>query len=276
MKKLGFIFLFIFSYFSAQTHRFVYEVYYKKDSAENLITKENYYLDINPDESFYYGRPYFVSDSIFQATKEMSWSGGILTDIIRKDLKSNEYDVFIMEGFDTFKIKEKIKQTWKILSETRVLNNLKLQKAITKWGGRNWTAWFTMEFPFQEGPYKFNGLPGLIVELSDDKNNFDFKLVKSENIKTSQILEFYKTIKAHAVEIPADKYMNIKLQTYATPIKAAHDGTFDVTKTNFITEENIQISTAKELRDYEEGKRKSLKKYNNPIELDKAPHYPKD
>ncbi|MFL9832444.1 hypothetical protein ABS765_00205 [Chryseobacterium sp. ST-37] len=26
--------------------------------------------------------------------------------------------------------------------------------------------------PFQEGPCKFHGLPGLITELYDDKNNY--------------------------------------------------------------------------------------------------------
>ena len=57
-------------------------------------------------------------------------------------------------------------------------NDWKLQKATTDFGGRKWTAWFTTEIPYSEGPYKFKGLPGLVVELSDSENNFQFELVK--------------------------------------------------------------------------------------------------
>lgn len=59
-------------------------------------------------------------------------------------------------------------------------------------------------------------------------------------------------------------------------MKAAHNGTFDVTKTPLLTEYGTRVTNAKELRDYEDGERRLLKQYNNPIELDKAPHYPED
>ena len=275
MKKFGLIFLFLTLYFSAQTHRFIYEIHYKKDSAENLISKENYYLDINPDESFYYARPFFISDSILLKTGDMTF-GGKMNDYIRVKLNTKDYEVFAFEGFDTFKIVENATQKWKISPETKMIGNLKVQKATTSWGGRNWEAWFAAEIPFQEGPYKFNGLPGLIVEISDDKNNYQFKLVKSENIKETQILDFYKRFKGRAVEIPVLKYAKMKLETYFTPVKPAHDGTIDITKSNFMTEDNQRISSMEELKVYEDAFRKSLKKYNNPIELNKAVHYPND
>lgn len=276
MKILTVIFLFAFFYIYAQTHRFIYEVQMKKDSTENLMTKQFYYLDINPDESIYYAKPYHVQDSIFAATGKLEFGVNKLTDIFRKDLKSQEYESFIMEGFDMYKIKSKEKQNWKILPQTKTVNNLKQQKAVSSWGGRNWIAWFSPEFPFQEGPYKFGGLPGLIVELKDDKNNFEFRLIRSENIADTHVVNFYTTSKSRAVEIPASKYLKIKLDSYDMPMKAAHNGTFDVTKTPLLTEYGTRVTNAKELRDYEDGERRFLKQYNNPIELDKAPHYPKD
>jgi len=36
--------------------------------------------------------------------------------------------------------------------------------------------------PEKSPPYKFHGLPGLIVELYDDKNNYKFELVQSVKI----------------------------------------------------------------------------------------------
>lgn len=58
-----------------------------------------------------------------------------------------------------------------------------LQKATARYGGRNWIAWFTEEIPISEGPYKFNGLPGLIFEIYDDKENYKFTLQQIYQIK---------------------------------------------------------------------------------------------
>ena len=38
-------------------------------------------------------------------------------------------------------------------------------------------AWFTSEIPISEGPWKFHGLPGLIVKLHDTKRHYEFELV---------------------------------------------------------------------------------------------------
>ncbi len=45
---------------------------------------------------------------------------------------------------------------------------------MLKYKGREWEAWFTQDIPVQEGPYIFNGLPGLIVEMKDTGNSYEF------------------------------------------------------------------------------------------------------
>lgn len=68
------------------------------------------------------------------------------------------------------------KITWQISEEQKMLGKFLCQKAETKFRGRNYSAWFTTEIPVSDGPWKFYGLPGLILEVSDDKNEVQFEL----------------------------------------------------------------------------------------------------
>lgn len=57
---------------------------------------------------------------------------------------------------------------WKIHSETKKIDKFSCQKATVSFRGRNYTAWFTEEIPVSFGPWKFQGLPGLILEVYED------------------------------------------------------------------------------------------------------------
>jgi GLPGLI family protein len=49
-----------------------------------------------------------------------------------------------------------------------------VQKATARFGGRLWEAWFTSDIPVSDGPYKFNGLPGLILKIQDSEKHYVF------------------------------------------------------------------------------------------------------
>ena len=63
---------------------------------------------------------------------------------------------------------------WKIENETKEILNHKVQKASVYFRGRNYTAWFAQDISIPDGPYKFNGLPGLILEISSTDGNYKF------------------------------------------------------------------------------------------------------
>lgn len=68
-------------------------------------------------------------------------------------------------------------QSWKIEPETHIVCGYKCQKAICRWRGRDYVAWFTTEIPVSAGPWKFGGLPGLIMKISDSKNDYSWEAV---------------------------------------------------------------------------------------------------
>lgn len=57
------------------------------------------------------------------------------------------------------------------------------RKATCSFRGRNYIAWFTPDIPVSNGPWKFSGLPGLIVKIQDDANHYNWELVGIRNVK---------------------------------------------------------------------------------------------
>lgn len=94
----------------------------------------------------------------------------------------SKYNASCVEGFPL--------QKWKMEEETKTICNYRCQKAVCHFRGRNFTAWFTSDIPLKYGPWKFGGLPGLILRLSDSTGEYTFECVKIERKK--------KTLPQHA------------------------------------------------------------------------------
>lgn len=254
----------------AQTHRFIYDVVYKKDPASEILTKENFHLDVHPDRTDYYQRDFFIADSLIsnniQFPKDAKLNTSTIVSHKPGEEMYNEYD--LLEN-TILKLQTNDTQNWKLTNENKKVKNLTLQKATTRYGGREWTAWFAKEIPFQEGPYKFHGLPGLIVELYDDKSNYKFELVKSTKLDKPVKNMFIDMAKQNGVSTPWEKYKSTKLAFYESPVNFIRNG---IQGDQFFLNDGTQV-TAANRREVNERLKENIKKYNNPIDLDKKINY---
>lgn len=274
MKNLYAAFMLISVGFYAQTHRFIYDYQYKLSAEDTLTKKAYFHLDVNSDKSYFYERKYFIADSLQKANQPFGFEGK-MTDLLSRDRKGGKVSTITFKGFDSFLMKDQPSQNWKIHQETKRLGNLKLQKATTTWSGRNWEAWFAAEIPLQEGPHKFSGLPGLIAELSDDGNNFSFKLIRSQLIKQTSVVDlWYNNQFIKPVEISYTQYEKMLLQHYKSPLQTLITREIDYKKSPLITEDGTKIDNEQKFRAYETAERYRIRKYNNPLELSLKISYP--
>ena len=58
------------------------------------------------------------------------------------------------------------------------------QKALGEFRGRKYIAWFTSDIPLSDGPWKFCGLPGLILAVQDTEAYFVFTCIGVDNKST--------------------------------------------------------------------------------------------
>lgn len=195
MKKIAIIALALFvQNVFAQANRFVYQVTMKSDAAnKNDIKTENAYLDISQEKSLFYSENRVKRDSLMQKTFQSGGAisfnrdqmEGLRTNInysVEKDKKDQKTYFKDRLGRDMYSYEEDRPLNWKILQETTKIGEYKVQKAETDFAGRKWTAWFTTDLPYQDGPYKFSGLPGLIVKVEDSQGDYSFDLMKNYKI----------------------------------------------------------------------------------------------
>ena len=278
MKKLGIIALALFiQNVSAQTNRFVYQVAMKPD-AENKtdIKTENAYLDISPEKSVFYSENRIKRDSIMQkafqggggrATINRDQMEGLRTNInysVEKD-KTNQKTYFKDRiGRDIYSYEEDRPLNWKIESETRKIGEYKVQKAQTDFGGRKWTAWFTTDLPYQDGPYKFGGLPGLIVKVEDDQGDYSFDLMKNYKIAEFPTLnQFGNTLKVKRTD-----YLKQQQKFKADPMSFMSQGVGGISAPMRVGGGRGGNQNPADMRKRMEGRvKEEAKKNSNPIEL---------
>lgn len=297
MKNYILLFLFLSVFTNAQINRFFYDYKFIPDSNNKEDVKnEMMYLDIDKNGSNYYSRTKFVADSTSRADIEKqikSFSGNISVNRrespgqvsfkVTKNYPDFGTYLFRSIATDQYKIKEDQKPEWKILSDKQKIGEYNAQKATTNFGGREWIAWFSTDIPFQDGPYKFYGLPGLIVKIEDTTGSHIMTLIGNKKVEapaaTEKELEMPQNMRVYGmggkeIEVSEDQFRKAWKAYVNDPTKNMREMMMrntDNSKVSFKvkTSDGKEISDPNQVfREMEKRTKETLAKNNNPIEPD--------
>ncbi len=101
---------------------------------------------------------------------------------IKKDFTAQRGMIERLFSFPPQHLEESLDFDWQLTNAQDTIAGLLCYQATTTYGGRHYTAWYAPEVPISDGPYVFCGLPGLIVQIADEREWFQFRL---KNIQTN-------------------------------------------------------------------------------------------
>ncbi len=256
----------------SQKYRALYSMKFKEDSTNAHLTQKDMLLDIDGGNSRFYSYKLFKSDSAF-ISNEKSGREAIrksmdyeFMTIKRRDQK--QLSKFYRLLVDIYEMKETLPAlSWKISSDTKQIGNNKCQKASLYHKGRKWEAWFAATIPISDGPYIFNGLPGLIISISDDTGSYSFNLIeltkKEENMYTDNNLSIT------TIPVNLKQLHKLYIDYYNDPYKEIKSGQI---KAKFVDEKGKEITP--NFNEQAKNIQILLKRNNNPVELSDAIQYP--
>jgi GLPGLI family protein len=155
-------------------------------------------------------------------------SRGDFPAYLYKDYKRKKITVTDNVSTHYFKYEEDlIPLDWTISEDMMTVLDYPCQKATCSFRGRDWEAWFAPDIPVSEGPWKFHGLPGLIMKVQDTQSHYSFEMngiqqlnepiyIKIEKIhqKTDRI-SFLRLLMNEGVNLQAMDLAKINIQSDA-------------------------------------------------------------
>jgi len=105
---------------------------------------------------------------------------------------------------------------WELKDSSVNINGFECKAATKRYLGRNYIAFYAPSIPIQDGPLKFNGLPGLIVHIKDDKEEVDISLTSIKPFNGNARL--FQS--ANPIKTERKKLYELLIQDFLDPNKA--------------------------------------------------------
>ncbi len=214
-KTLLFLFLSVYAMMGMAAdddadYEFMYRLTYQVDTVTGRTSEALMTLRTNQHKSLFYAQAQYELDSLMEkATGDAeAWA---ITDSVKSRYGRINVFYYVLKDFDSselqfqdnvmrdYRYTESIPEfAWSFTDEKKNVGEYECQKAVCSYAGRTYEAWFTPDIPTSDGPWKFRGLPGLILEVRSTDGHYLFELLGMRPCKGKIAIpteDFVKTTK---------------------------------------------------------------------------------
>lgn len=187
---------------------------YLKDTLDIAVFEDLFILQIGKNNSKWYSYYTFQNDSL-KSTPDGQEKWKQMFDKALEDWKKHRNRTRFMNSFSHNRSRETVykdypekkitvtdvirgnwvsykdtlnAQPWQMTDSTKEVLGYVCQQAVCYFRGRYWTAWFAPDIPISDGPWKFGGLPGLILEVYDRGYQYHFTMMGVEKTANDPIV----------------------------------------------------------------------------------------
>ncbi|MGZ5245377.1 MAG: GLPGLI family protein [Bacteroidia bacterium] len=239
---------FLASNFYTQNIKFIPNIRVTYDAQLQLgqhFKKSQQFVLVGNSNNYYFGG----AQNYLNDTKQYEAKGvdvQSISDYFQERVIKTNKNFNVLYAFSDVKIRyiEEDHTKWVLYGDMKTINGIKCQLAATNKFGRRWIAYFTKDYGQQIGPYKFSGLPGLILELYDTKKDYHFLVSKIEKY-------------SHPFAFSVSPYRNFSKKDY---MKAKYNLEFEGA--------GFPPMYGNMKKDFNEMSSRLKKMYDNPLESD--------
>ncbi|MDL2247215.1 GLPGLI family protein [Bacteroides sp. OttesenSCG-928-J23] len=180
-----------------------YELNYLPDTTNaDKRVEETMMLKVGRKSSVFYSYSKFLTDSIIEIDKKNDASLEVIQNHLKQYTAKVSYKIY--KNYPTGKVtytdqlgvsrfinqEDTPMPQWTILPDTMTILSYPCRKATCNFLGRTYQAWFTTQIPRSEGPWKLQGLPGLILKAHDDEQHYRFECtaIQQNNQEDNKIM----------------------------------------------------------------------------------------
>lgn len=139
-----------------------------------------------------------------------------------------------IEYIKGLKVVEEIEFDWVISNtDTDTILGYHCMLATTQFRGRTYTAWFALDIPINDGPWKFHGLPGLILKVEDSKGIFTFNAIGLEWVNKQEV-KYNFEIEEEVTNKQLKDYINNRRRTISYGFYDGNNATYYSKKSDMI------------------------------------------
>jgi len=234
--------LFFFIYqilFSQFDYKVGYDYYYENS---DLYKDKKAILYANKNESVFVIEDKILDPKTLKINDENKVVGDTI-DNIEEVFKSFKESMVLSKSYIKFTKDKTILDPmslfiWELIpNETKNILGYECNKAKIKFRGRDYYAFYTKEIEIKDGPWKWNNLPGLILEVNE--KNGVLKIV-ANNIETGNFSYSMKLDKKNTISFEkAVEEGKIKFQNKKKELEEKYNGSVNVDFSNSLEEYDL-------------------------------------